>query len=368
METRVAIHCEPDRQWNAWLWRLERLLQENDVPTERVCSSSPAFWEDIRRFTHFIYIWGQWNRSEQEARTILPLIEDDLGLRCFPDRNTCRMFDNKLQQSIFLKVHNLPTPRTWVFWEKPAADEWAAAAPLPLVFKLKSGAGSTNVRLVRSRSELRRVIRRMFSTGFHPDSDLRHQACPTLILRRALRSLANTKRRLCNQTVSHDLAVPNWHAQKHYAYFQEFLPGNAFDTRITTIGSRAFGFIRKNRPGDFRASGSGHLDGNPELVDPRCVRIALEISQRFKFQSMAYDFLRDSAGDPVIVEMCYGFADFGVASCPGHWNADMEWQEGHCWPQTQLIRDFLEIDEPRIPPGLDRFQGYARFPMTDHVK
>ena len=36
-------------------------------------------------------------------------------------------------------------------------------------------------------------------------------------------------------------------------YFQEFLPGNAFDTRITAIGNRAFGFLRENRPRDFRA-------------------------------------------------------------------------------------------------------------------
>lgn len=31
------------------------------------------------------------------------------------------------------------------------------------------------------------------------------------------------------------------------------------DTRVTVIGHCAFGYRRYNRPGDFRASGSGRL-------------------------------------------------------------------------------------------------------------
>lgn len=46
---------------------------------------------------------------------------------------------------------------------------------------------------------------------------------------------------------------------KKYVYFQDFIPGNDFDTRVTIIGDRAFGFTRNVRPGDFRASGSGNV-------------------------------------------------------------------------------------------------------------
>ena len=54
--------------------------------------------------------------------------------------------------------------------------------------------------------------------------------------------------------------------QRDYLLVQEFLPGNGFDTRITVIGNRAFGFRRFNRPDDFRASGSGRIDWNPAAI------------------------------------------------------------------------------------------------------
>ena len=40
--------------------------------------------------------------------------------------------------------------------------------------------------------------------------------------------------------------------RRGYVYFQDFIPDNQFDTRVTVIGNRAFAFIRKVRPGDFR--------------------------------------------------------------------------------------------------------------------
>ena len=40
---------------------------------------------------------------------------------------------------------------------------------------------------------------------------------------------------------------PYWQIDKNYIYFQEFIPGNEFDTRVTVIGDRAFAFRRMNR-------------------------------------------------------------------------------------------------------------------------
>jgi hypothetical protein len=131
-----------------------------------------------------------------------------------------------------------------------------------------------------------------------------------------------------------------WKPEAGYIYFQEFLPGNAGDTRVTVIGDRAFGFIRKNRPDDFRASGSGLIDFSPDLVDPRYIEIAFDINKRGRFQAMAYDFLM-KGNEPVIVEISYTFLDKAVHQCPGHWDSSLRWIEGQMWPEEAQVDDFL---------------------------
>jgi hypothetical protein len=106
------------------------------------------------------------------------------------------------------------------------------------------------------------------------------------------------------------------------------------------IGDRAFGFQRMNRPNDFRASGSGNLVFNPDLIDRRCIDIAFRVSRQGKFQSMAYDFLFKN-GEPVICEVSYAYADWAVHSCPGHWDSNLNWIDGQMWPEEAQAEDFL---------------------------
>ena len=139
-----------------------------------------------------------------------------------------------------------------------------------------------------------------------------------------------------------------WMPQKNYALFQEFLPGNEFDTRVTVIGDRAFAFRRFNRPNDFRASGSGNLQHDPSAVDLRCVSAAFAAAQRLKSQSMAFDFLfRGEGQEPVVVEVSYCYADWAVERCPGHWDSRLNWHEGHLWPEEAHVEDFLKRVEAR---------------------
>lgn len=57
-----------------------------------------------------------------------------------------------------------------------------------------------------------------------------------------------------------------WIREKKYILFQEYLPDNEFDTRVTVIGNRAFAFRRFNRKKDFKASGSGEIDYDISLA------------------------------------------------------------------------------------------------------
>lgn len=120
-----------------------------------------------------------------------------------------------------------------------------------------------------------------------------------------------------------------WPIEKGYIYFQEFLPNNAHDTRVVVIGRRAFAFRRFNRPGDFRASGSGLTDLDPSQINLTCIELVHQLTATLGAQSMAYDFLLNQRGQAVVTEMSYTHPDKTVRRCEGYWSSDMEWVPGH---------------------------------------
>ena len=124
------------------------------------------------------------------------------------------------------------------------------------------------------------------------------------------------------------------------------------------IGRRAFGFLRLNRPNDFRASGSGHIDWDPGRVDRESIRLGFKAAGRLRTQSVALDVLR-KGGQRVVSEISYTYASWGIHGCPGHWElrGDAEqgrliWRPGRMWPEEAQISDFLA--------GLERGTENAR--------
>jgi hypothetical protein len=132
-----------------------------------------------------------------------------------------------------------------------------------------------------------------------------------------------------------------WELHKNYVLFQQFLPGNDFDTRITVIGNRAFGFRRFNRPDDFRASGSGAIDHDAAKIDMETVRLAFTVSEKLNTQSVAIDGLRDGE-KRVVGEVSYTYTSWAVHACPGHWDSELNWHEGKMWPEEAQVLDFMD--------------------------
>lgn len=133
--------------------------------------------------------------------------------------------------------------------------------------------------------------------------------------------------------------------EKGYAYFQDFIPGNDFDTRVTVIGNRAFGYTRNVRPGDFRASGSGDIVYDTGRINQKCVEMAFDVTRKVGSQSMAFDFVVGAEQQPFILEVSYTYIPQLVHSCPGYWDGRLTWYEGHVWPQDAILIDLLnDID------------------------
>ena len=279
------------------------------------------------------------------AMPILRVIEEQLKIPIFPDMATCWHYDDKISQSYLLAALDIPHPQTWVFWRKADALAWCAKAAYPMVAKLSSGAGSMNVKLIRNLAEAQTYVKQCYSGS----GIVIRPVFPAGNLLRLQTRLKRTLKRV-SQVVPYIVlnrfpSLPDqtyWMPHKNHVLFQEFLPGNEFDTRVTVIGNRAFAYRRFNRPNDFRASGSGNFNTDPGEIDARCLAAAFDAVRKLKSQSMAFDFLfRGQSREPVVGEISYCYVDWMVQKCPGHWDPGLNWHDGSLWPEEAHVEDFL---------------------------
>ena len=325
----------------------EIILSFNNIPFVRLEASQADFWEKVKTLDLFILRWSQVDSDRQIAHDLLPIIEGQLGIKCYPDQNTCRHYDDKVRQYLLLHPLGYPMVESYIFWDKGRALAWTDQAEYPVVFKLRGGAGSQNVILVKSRSRARKLIKRIFGPGIYPEKffNLNSIRFQHFSLYRELHHLAgNAYRRWRGVDVR-----PFWQIHKNYALFQKFLPGNKFDTRVTVIGEKAFVYRRMVRRNDFRASGSGMNDYDQNQVDLRCIKRAFQISQDLNFQSMAYDFLFNREGDPEFCEISYTFVSHYIFNCPGYFDPDLNWHEEHYWPEYLHLVDALGLPDLKQP-------------------
>ncbi len=263
------------------------------------------------------------------------------GASVYPDLATCWHYDNKLAGQLLLEAVGAPVARGWSFFEREEAEAFLDSAAWPLVFKLRRGAGGSNVKLLRRGEEALPLIRRSFGRGFPAGESTSNVVSSQGRSMRTLAELSALLKRLPRGLIKHfrhRFLIPR---ERGYVYFQEFLPGNRFDTRVTIIGQRAFAFRRWNRPGDFRASGSGRLDYDQEAVDKRCIELAFDVQSRVGAQSLAFDFLMNEQGKPCIVEMSFMYAAFAIRACPGHYDRQLRWHGGSLGAEEAILEDRL---------------------------
>lgn len=285
-----------------------------------------------------------WHHHHSDAKDVLfakglLFALEQSGMKVFPDFNTAWHFDDKVGQKYLLEAVGAPIPKSWVFYEKKDALDWVNRTRFPKVFKLRGGAGSTNVKLVKSKKQAQRLISKAFGRGFSAYdgwNDLNEQWLRYRQKRLKPIDLLKSIRRLFVST-RYARTVGR---EKGYIYFQEFIPENNFDIRIIVIGSKAFAIKRMVRPNDFRASGGGNTKYAREHFDEKCVRISFDIASKLKVQCIAYDYVFDKKDNPLIVEISFGFAKEVYYPCSGYWDKEMNWHEGS-FNQVEWIVDLI---------------------------
>jgi glutathione synthase/RimK-type ligase-like ATP-grasp enzyme len=272
------------------------------------------------------------------ARQLLYAVEMS-GKKVFPDFYSMWHFDDKVGQKYLLESIEAPMPETWVFYDKKEALSWSKEAVYPLVFKLRCGAGSQNVQLVRNKRNAVKLIEKAFTSGFpkyNPVNSLKER------WRRFM--LGKTNIQDVFRGIARFIIPPSYSKghdrEKGYVYFQEFIPDNDHDIRVVVIKARAFAIKRVIRKNDFRASGSGNILYSKDLFDENTLKLSFNLAQKLKSQCVAFDYVYKN-GNPLVVEISYGFSPEGYDSCPGYWDSNLNWHEGKFNPYGWMVENVI---------------------------
>jgi len=324
----VVIHEDLGPGELSWTCaRYVRILEHNGIRCVRTHLTQRDFWKKAAAADLFIFRCGLRDYDQQLAEIVLPVLGELMNVACFPNHRAKLLYEDKIRQSFALQSLGFDMPRSWVFFDRRAARDFVLEADYPLVFKLRRGAGSKGVALLSSPKEALRYTELMFGRGTTAETlpGATRRVVDEKGLIHAVRKSVGALRR----SWSGEEIWASWQRERNYVYFQEYLPGNDHDTRVVVIGRRALAFQRLNRPGDFRASGSGLDRFDPALIDKRTVRIAFDVCARLGTPIMAFDFLEGADGAPKIVEMSFAYGSPRTGpradSCPGYWTLDLEW-------------------------------------------
>lgn len=335
---KIAIHHRKGSFSERWI----EYCKINSVDYKVVNAYSNEIIRDIKECDGFMWHWHHTNYKDHIVAKQLVQSLEATGIRSFPNVNTSWHFDDKIGQKYLFESMGLPNINSYIFYDEKLALDWANRTEYPKVFKLKGGAGSSNVVLLKDKSSAIKKIKIAFNKGFNLVED-------SLYFKKKWDEFKDKKnfnnflklnkgiyKMIIKNRENHLLPV-----QKGYVYFQDFVKNNTYDTRVVTIGKRSLAVRRMNRKNDFRASGSGIVDPSPDKIDLKAVKLSIDIARKLDIQSLACDFIYDE-GELKIVEISYGIkAGLPCSGFMGYWDESLKWNDGEVNPEFWIIEDFI---------------------------
>lgn len=317
---KLAIHHRKGSLSDHWLdYCRVRNIQYKIVN----CYDSDIVWQ-LRDCDILLWHWHFRDyRAQNFARQLIASVEKS-GLKVYPDLDTCWHYDDKVGQKYLLESIGAPTVPTYIFYNESSALEWAHKASYPKVFKLRSGAGSSNVKLVKSKNDAIRYIKRAFRRGFRSHSVTANLSERLWRVRRDkdISSLIHLFKGIARIIFPYDKPelLP---VQKGYVYFQDYVSDIDHDVRVVIIKDKAFAMKRWNRKNDFRASGSGIKSYDPRDIETGFIETAFQLNDKLKARSIAIDFvLHDNTIK--VIEISYTCK---TRIFPGYWDKNLQWNK-----------------------------------------
>ncbi len=340
---KIAIHNDPNSFSNHW----SDYCRENSIDYKLVDCYQSNIIQEINDCDILMWHFNHTNAKDMLfARQLLFSLESS-GKKVFPDFKTSWHFNDKVGQKYLLESINAPLVSSYVFYNKEEALAWAKKTSFPKVFKLRGGAGSENVRLIRTSQKARKIIRKAFKTGFRKYDYFGSLRDRIMKYKEGNATIVGILKSMIHLVFANDFVRSRKELsrilgnEKGYIYFQDFIPENQYDIRVIIIGDKAFAIKRLVRKNDFRASGSGKIIYDVKQIDIRCIEISFEVTERLNTQCLAFDFIFNKANEPKITEISYGFLSYAYVKCEGYWDKDLVWHEGEFNPYGWMIENLI---------------------------
>ncbi len=336
---KIAIHPRDNSFSVRWI----EYCKENNVEYKIVdCYKSDI----VEQLSNCDGLMWHWDLNDYKASLVakqLTISLEKKQTRIFPDYSTSWHYNDKVGQKYLFESLNIPMIPTHIFYSKMGALEWVNSSTFPKVFKLRNGAGSLNVRLVRNKHEAKKLVKKSFSKGFASSNKIASLKDKILHFKNdqnISQFIAIIKAVL--RFVLHKENEKYFSKEKGYVYFQDFIDGNDYDLRLVVVGDRCWAAARLNRDGDFRASGSGKVSFDNKYFSNNLIKLAFEISRKLDAQSIAYDFI-SSKGEYKLVEISYAYPTGKSDMHPGYWDKQLNWHEGSVNAEYFIIEDFINL-------------------------
>jgi glutathione synthase/RimK-type ligase-like ATP-grasp enzyme len=330
---RIAIHDTPGSFSSKWI----EYCKEQKIDFEIVNCYDTSIIAKMESFD--VLLWHHQQSNPIDNFLAIKLLEaiQFSGKLVFPNHNTGWHFDDKVAQKYIFESLDIKSPINYVFYDFKTLNLFSDSCAYPIVWKLKGGSGSRNVKLIHSKNELLKIGRKMFGSGVREYDSIDG-------IKEAVRRYRLGKNKAIDilKSFAH-LVYPVRYERMSgkawgYVYLQEFIPQNDSDYRVIVINDKAFAIKRYTRPNDFRASGSGYIEYKKEVFNDELIQTAFDIAAKVKMQCVAFDFVYRN-NEPLLVEMSYGFRKEGYYDCEGYWDINLNWHKGKFNPYGWIIED-----------------------------
>lgn len=262
---KPVVGLVPDIDYYPYWTKYRRFLRANAIPFEIFDIHRSSWLHEARRFDMVVWRPASHPAELEECRRKFRILEEYLGIMCYPSFSDALLYEDKILQYELLKLHDLPVIDTFVSHSRSEVLEHLATRDYPLVWKLTAGSGSVGVELARKQETAARWARRVFGSAG------RSTYWPYV-------------------------------RQKDYVYLQRLVPNPGYDERVIVIGPLVFGYFRDVPKGEFRASGMKLLRHEPPSAS--AIRVARSVAKALDLPAVAVDVLRDEAdGRDRIIEI-----------------------------------------------------------------
>ena len=330
---KIAIH-----KTGGFSGRWIEYCEKNGIEYKIVNCYSSSIINDLRDCDALMWHYHHEKYTDSLFAKQLLFALEHSGMTVFPDFKTSWHFDDKIGQKYLLESAETPLVPSYIFYSKSAALNYLQGCTFPVVFKLRSGAGSKNVLLIENLRNGKKIVNQAFGRGFKAFNrwyNLQERVRRYNEGIEGLFGIIKGIARIFKPPIMEKM-LPK---QRHYAYFQDFIPGNDSDTRVVVIGNNAFAIKRLIRKNDFRASGSGKILFEKELFKDDTIELAFKTADDLQASCIALDFVQKD-GKPLLTEISYGYTPGPYDACPGYWDKELNWHEGefnHCGWMVDLV-------------------------------